>query len=120
MKLRHLLPLAPGVLVAGLVGSSIPAGSTIARAWVTSPLGGAAAVDLEARGEVSETLRAGRYTYLRLKGAAAWHVLAGPAPSSSHVRLRSYAVRDDFESPALGRRFARLYFSAASRDQETP
>ncbi|MEL6189096.1 MAG: hypothetical protein AAFU79_31120 [Myxococcota bacterium] len=119
MKLKHGLSLGCGLLVAALVVRSAPASSAMTRAWITSPLSGATTVDLEAHGQVSESVRAGRYTYLRLEGATAWHVLAGSVPPSNHLHLRSYAVRDDFVSPALGRRFARLYFSAASRGGET-
>ena len=67
----------------------------------------------EVRGIVLETMNAGRYTYVRVKGDS--HELWAAAPRFQ-VRVDDNVIvprgmpMKDFQSPSLGRTFDRVYF----------
>lgn len=93
-----------------------------------NPLGGLER-DADAReltGVVAERLTAGRYSYLRIHAACdrdcpdRWVATTGAgAEVGERVRVHSFGLRRDFDSPRLGRRFDELVFGTVRVDVPT-
>ncbi len=97
----------------------VAADSDTPRVFVRA-LTGAAPAELAFTGIVQEVRPAGSYVYLAVESApgrshwVATHAKSS-APTGSHVDVRSFAARNDFESPRLGRTFDRLLFGIVTR-----
>ncbi len=122
MSRRHLL-LAPvlALLVLGGVALNLPA-----RATTGNPLDRFALSNEAPRrltGHVVERLRAGPYTYLRVRteaGAEHWIAsLSLGLPASDEVSVKVIADAPTFESRRLARTFSPLFFSVV-RDAAHP
>ncbi len=78
------------------------------------------AEELAFSGVVREVVPAGSYVYLAVtseSGAPRWIAThaKGSLPAGSTVEVRSFAARNEFESPRLGRTFDRLLFGIVTR-----